>query len=101
MDVKVGQAVIQIATSRGLNTVNFIRNRFVLTLLHFIPYNDTIYMYREDTDTLKTQLRELGANHVATYDELSEKSFRGTLKDWTGGKVRVSSHSFILLLIFP
>jgi len=63
----VGQAVIQIAASRGLKTINFIRNR-------------------EGVETLKRQLEELGATHVTTYDDLADKSFRVTAKGWTGGK---------------
>ncbi|KIM90612.1 hypothetical protein PILCRDRAFT_812366 [Piloderma croceum F 1598] len=63
----VGQAVIQIAASRGLKTINFIRNR-------------------ENVDALKKQLEELGATHVTTYEELSQKSFRDKVKEWTGGK---------------
>jgi len=66
--VQVGQAVIQIAASRGLKTINFIRNR------------------GDGVDALKTKLYDLGATHVATYDDLSDKSFRGTVKDWTNGK---------------
>jgi len=63
----VGQAVIQIAASRGLKTINFIRNR-------------------EGVDALKKQLKELGATYVITYDDLSDKSFWSTIKEWTGGK---------------
>ncbi|KAF7971301.1 hypothetical protein HWV62_21462 [Athelia sp. TMB] len=63
----VGQAVIQIAKSRGLNTLNFVRNR-------------------EGVDSLKGQLTSLGATHVATYDDLADKAFRDTVKSWTGGK---------------
>jgi len=63
----VGQAIIQIAAYRGLKTINFIRNR-------------------EDVDAVKKQLGSLGATHVATYDELSDKSFRAAVKEWTVDK---------------
>lgn len=66
---QVGQAVIQIAASRGLHSINFVRNR-------------------EGVDALKEQLKGLGATHVATYDDLADKAFRDTVKGWTGGKVR-------------
>jgi len=63
----VGQAVIQIAASRGLKTINFIR-------------------HRDGVDGLTKQLKDLGATHVATYDDLDDKSFRHTVKEWTGSK---------------
>lgn len=63
----VGQAVIQIAAARGLKTINLIRNR-------------------ENVELLKFQLGQLGATHVLTYDDLSDKSTRGKIKEWTGGK---------------
>ncbi|KIJ60943.1 hypothetical protein HYDPIDRAFT_97628 [Hydnomerulius pinastri MD-312] len=64
----VGQAVIQIAAAKGLKTINLIRNS------------------REDIEPLKSHLKALGAAHVATYDELSDKAFRNKVKSWTEGK---------------
>ncbi|KAG1744658.1 uncharacterized protein EDB91DRAFT_1123754 [Suillus paluster] len=63
----VGQAVIQIAAAKGYKTINFIRDR-------------------EDVESLKKHLESLGATHVVTYDELSDKSLREKVKTWTGGK---------------
>ncbi|TFY77164.1 hypothetical protein EWM64_g6848 [Hericium alpestre] len=53
----VGQAVIQIARSRSLKTINLVRNR-------------------ENIEELKKELTDLGADHVLTFDELAEKSTR-------------------------
>ncbi|KAF9238699.1 hypothetical protein BU15DRAFT_47489 [Melanogaster broomeanus] len=63
----VGQAVIQIAASKGLKTINFIRDR-------------------EDVESVKSRLKALGATHVVTNDELADKAFRSKFKLWTGGK---------------
>lgn len=63
----VGQAVIQIAAARGWKTLNFIRNR-------------------ENVESLKAYLNDLGATRITTYDELCAKGFRETIKSWTGGK---------------
>ncbi|KIJ18267.1 hypothetical protein PAXINDRAFT_175380 [Paxillus involutus ATCC 200175] len=63
----VGQAVIQIAASKGLQTINFIRDR-------------------EDVESLKSHLGALGATHVVTYDELSDNAFRSKFKTWTEGR---------------
>ncbi|KAH9479593.1 Enoyl-[acyl-carrier-protein] reductase, mitochondrial [Psilocybe cubensis] len=63
----VGQAVIQIAKSRGLKTINLIRDR-------------------PDLDQLVSKLQSLGADHVLTYDQLADKSVREKIKAWTGGK---------------
>ncbi|TFK32796.1 hypothetical protein BDQ12DRAFT_691998 [Crucibulum laeve] len=63
----VGQAVIQIAASRGLKTINLVRNR-------------------DNLDQLKNSLHSLGATQVLTYDELAEKSAREKVKSWTQGK---------------
>ncbi|KAI0091749.1 NAD-binding protein [Irpex rosettiformis] len=65
----VGQAVIQIAAHRGLKTLNFVRNR-------------------KNFDELKSQLTNLGATQVITYDELAPDSFkdlRSKVQQWTGG----------------
>jgi len=61
----VGQAVIQIAARRGLKTINFVRSR-------------------PDLDALKDQLAALGATHVFTYEDLSDRAFIGKVKDLTG-----------------
>ncbi|RDB20888.1 putative trans-2-enoyl-CoA reductase, mitochondrial [Hypsizygus marmoreus] len=63
----VGQAVIQIAASRGLKTLNFVRPR-------------------ENLSELIKQLEDLGATKVLTYDALTDKSLRNDVKEWTGGK---------------
>ncbi|KIK95231.1 hypothetical protein PAXRUDRAFT_33099 [Paxillus rubicundulus Ve08.2h10] len=63
----VGQAVIQIAASKGLQTINFIRNR-------------------EDVESLKSHLGALGATQVVTYDELSDNAFKSKFKTWTQGR---------------
>ncbi|KAF8892102.1 trans-2-enoyl-CoA reductase [Infundibulicybe gibba] len=63
----VGQAVIQIAASRGLKTLNFVRNR-------------------ENLSGLVQHLEDLGATRVLTYDDLSDKSLRDKIKEWIGGK---------------
>ncbi|KAG6861333.1 hypothetical protein C0995_001312 [Termitomyces sp. Mi166 len=64
----VGQAVIQIAASRGLKTLNFVRPR-------------------DNLQHLVKQLGDLGATKVLTYDALSDKSLRKDIKEWTGGKM--------------
>ncbi|KAF5383834.1 hypothetical protein D9615_003675 [Tricholomella constricta] len=64
---QVGQAVIQIAASRGLKTLNFVRPR-------------------DNLEELVNELQNLGATKVLTYDALADKSLRKDLKEWTGGK---------------
>ncbi|THH19263.1 hypothetical protein EW146_g1886 [Bondarzewia mesenterica] len=63
----VGQSVIQIAKSRGIHTINAVRNR-------------------ENIDVLRRELMDLGATQVVTYDELKDKSARSKVKKWTRGK---------------
>ncbi|KAJ6581315.1 hypothetical protein B0H19DRAFT_1018049 [Mycena capillaripes] len=64
----VGQAVIQIAASRGLKTLNLVRNR-------------------PDLDDLTKKLKGLGGTEVLTYDDLADRSLTETImKDWTAGK---------------
>ncbi|PPQ63299.1 hypothetical protein CVT24_006744 [Panaeolus cyanescens] len=63
----VGQAVIQIAAARGLNTINLVRER-------------------PDFEVLESKLKEIGATHVLTYNQLSDKAVRERIKTWTGGK---------------
>jgi NADPH:quinone reductase-like Zn-dependent oxidoreductase len=41
---------------------------------------------RDNIDQLKDQLTKLGATHVLTYDDLTDKSTRDKIKQWTGGK---------------
>ncbi|KAE9400368.1 NAD(P)-binding protein [Gymnopus androsaceus JB14] len=63
----VGQLVVQIAKERGLNTINFVRSR-------------------DDMEPLVKHLEGLGATKVLTYDDLEDRSLRGKIKEWTGGK---------------
>jgi NADPH:quinone reductase-like Zn-dependent oxidoreductase len=60
-----------------------------------------ILLHSENVDALKKQLDELGATHVATYDELAQKSFRDKVKEWTGGKVRPVIHLYLHILNVP
>jgi len=63
----VGQAVIQIAKSLGLKTINLVRNR-------------------ADFDSLKQYLSGLGGDYVLAYDELNDRSLKDRVREWTGGK---------------
>ncbi|KAG5732859.1 hypothetical protein E4T56_gene7945 [Termitomyces sp. T112] len=63
----VGQAVIQIAASRGLKTLNFVRPR-------------------DNLQDLVNQLEDLGATKVLSYEAFSDISLRKEIKEWTGGK---------------
>ncbi|KAI9464553.1 hypothetical protein BJY52DRAFT_825626 [Lactarius psammicola] len=64
----VGQAVIQLAKNAGLKTINLVRNR-------------------DDMDTLRKDLEDLGATHVVTYDELEDKkAIKAKVKEWTNGQ---------------
>ncbi|KAJ7439851.1 NAD(P)-binding protein [Mycena latifolia] len=64
----VGQAVIQIAASRGLKTLNLVRKR-------------------PDLDDLTSKLKALGGTEVLTYDDLADRTLTKTIiKDWTDGK---------------
>lgn len=63
----VGQAVIQIAKAWGINTVNVVRNR-------------------PEIDQLREELKELGATHVVTDEELGTHEMRSKMKEWFGGK---------------
>ncbi|KAJ3930028.1 MAG: trans-2-enoyl-CoA reductase [Lentinula lateritia] len=65
----VGQLVLQIAKERGLNTLNFVRSRDDSSLRSLVEH-----------------LESLGATKVLTYDDLNDKSLRGKVKEWTGGK---------------
>ncbi|GAA5943728.1 enoyl-[acyl-carrier-protein] reductase [Sporobolomyces koalae] len=61
----VGQAVIQIAKEWGIGTINLVRDR-------------------PDIDNLKQDLRNLGADHVLTYEEFlsREVNARSKIKEW-------------------
>jgi len=63
----VGQAVIQIAASMGVRTINFLRDR-------------------DDLTGVTRELQELGATHVLTYDTLANEATRNQVQEWTGGK---------------
>ncbi|KAF9525983.1 NAD-binding protein [Crepidotus variabilis] len=63
----VGQAVIQIAAARGLKTINLIRDR-------------------PDVESLKKDLKKLGATYVLTYEDLANKTLKAQIKQWTGDK---------------
>ncbi|KAM0787862.1 hypothetical protein ACM66B_003914 [Microbotryomycetes sp. NB124-2] len=60
----VGTAVIQIAKSWNVGTINLVRSR-------------------DDIDSLKAKLEDLGADHVLTYDEFLQKETRQKVKEWT------------------
>ncbi|KAM6496913.1 trans-2-enoyl-CoA reductase [Amanita muscaria] len=66
----VGQAVIQIAASEGIKTLNFVRNR-------------------DDFGALREHLLELGASDVMTYDDLSDKSKVECIRAMTSGNIRL------------
>lgn len=93
MNLQVGQAVIQIAKSRGLNSINLIRARFVssLHLSSNLPietetdHNSSVSFSSsdEETEVLKAELTALGATHVLTYTELSSPSTKPLIKSWT------------------
>jgi trans-2-enoyl-CoA reductase len=68
----VGQAVIQIASARGLKTINLIRDR-------------------PDLQQTTEKLISLGATHVLTYDGLTDSLTRDKIKSWTNGKVKMRS----------
>ncbi|KAJ3556677.1 hypothetical protein NM688_g1894 [Phlebia brevispora] len=63
----VGQMVIQIAARKGLKTLNFVRSR-------------------DDLESLKRHLTNLGATQILTYDDLQDKTLREKVKEWTAGK---------------
>jgi len=61
----VGCAAIQIAHAKGIKSINFIRNR-------------------PDLHQTFDSLKNLGATHVCTYEELEDEGFRSKVKEWTG-----------------
>ncbi|RGB27859.1 hypothetical protein C1646_717548 [Rhizophagus diaphanus] len=64
----VGQSVIQIAKSWGINTINIVRDR-------------------PDIENLKTHLKSLGATHIITDQELRNYKAKDSIKEWTGGNI--------------
>ncbi|KAF8540318.1 hypothetical protein BDD12DRAFT_917043 [Trichophaea hybrida] len=63
----VGRAAIQLGRIWGLKSINVIRNR-------------------PDVETLRSELKSLGADLVVTEEELFDRGFRNQVKDLTGGK---------------
>ncbi|KAK9449928.1 uncharacterized protein V1518DRAFT_415081 [Limtongia smithiae] len=61
----VGRAAIQLGRLWGLKSINVVRNR-------------------PDIDVLKDDLYSLGATKVVTEEELADKGFRKTIKEWIG-----------------
>lgn len=45
---------------------------------------------REGFSEVQTYLESLGAAHVMAYEDLEDKTISGRVKEWTGGKVRIS-----------
>ena len=81
----MGQAVITLAKLRGLNTINLIRNRCVVSFILKTLSDPTFD--RENFSDVEQYLKSLGATHVIAYDELEDKSISERVKGWTGGKV--------------
>lgn len=68
----VGTSVIQLAREWGVKTINLIRSR-------------------EDNESLKKELENLGATHVMTYDEFVSKEGRKKVKELVkGGSLRLA-----------
>lgn len=85
---QVGQAVIQIAAAKGINTINLVRNRCVHWQASVaLEVEHVLMRCRDNIGELKSSLEKLGATHVLTYDELADKSVREKIKGWTQGKV--------------
>ncbi|KAK9314023.1 hypothetical protein V1522DRAFT_407072 [Lipomyces starkeyi] len=63
----VGRAAIQLGRLWGLRSINVVRDR-------------------EDIDDLKRDLESLGATKVVTEDEIKDKGFRNTIKEWIGDR---------------
>lgn len=68
----VGTSVIQIAKSMNVHTINLVRERGS----------------REETEALVIELKNMGATHVLTNEDIvnDSKRVRGLIKDWTQGK---------------
>ena len=69
---QVGQAIIQTSKQLGYKTINFVRNRYVSCYNQY-DFPDS---HRPDYPQLKQYLTDLGADHVFTYDELLDPSFK-------------------------
>jgi trans-2-enoyl-CoA reductase len=63
----VGRAAIQLGRIWGLNSISVVRNR-------------------SDINDLTAELEALGATHVITEDQISDKTIKHKIADWTGGK---------------
>ncbi len=61
----VGRAAIQIAKSRGINSINVVRSR-------------------DNLQELVDELTLLGATHVITEEESGDREFSKTIKEWIG-----------------
>lgn len=67
----VGRAAIQIGHILGLKSISVVRDR-------------------PDLEVLKKELTDLGATHVITEEEASDKLFSKQIKSWTGGKIKLA-----------
>lgn len=67
----VGRAAIQVGRIRGLKSINVVRDR-------------------PDFEELKKELEGLGATHVITEEQASDKAFSKQIKSWTGGKIKAA-----------
>ncbi|KAJ3242140.1 hypothetical protein HDU78_001518 [Chytriomyces hyalinus] len=77
----VGQAVIQIAKSRNLKTINIIRGTTATTPRNSTTKSATPSPPRPDLDALKSRLSALGADMVVTEEELrTDRSIQQHLK---------------------
>ncbi|KAH8196346.1 hypothetical protein TruAng_009489 [Truncatella angustata] len=65
----VGRAAIQLGRLWGYRSINVVRGR------------DT----PEETEKLRRELKELGADHVVTEEEFLSREFRDQVKEWTRG----------------
>lgn len=65
----VGRAAIQLGRLWGYKSINVIRARPSV----------------EETEALRQELKELGADEVVTEDELMDRSMGAKVKEWTGG----------------
>lgn len=62
----LGRIAIQLAKLKGFKSINVIRDR-------------------ADAEDIKSELKELGADHVVTEKELADEGFPETVGKWTGG----------------
>lgn len=63
----VGRMAIQLGKIWGYKSISVVRDR-------------------RDIELLKQELHELGADHVVTEEQISDKSIRHVIKDWTHGQ---------------